>query len=57
MIRLLCSIWFLCCGVAWGHLPQASHTAYHHTDGARNVTALMDAQEGIVAMISVTEWR
>ena len=56
-MRLLCTIWLFCCGVAWGHLPQASYTAYYHADGAGNVTALMDAQEGIAAMISVTEWR
>ena len=49
MIRLLCAFWLVCCGVAWGHLPQASHTAYYHEDGAGNVTALMDAQEGIAA--------
>jgi len=28
MMRLLCSIWLLCCGVAWGHLPQADLTRY-----------------------------
>ena len=49
MIRLLCAFWLVCCRVAWGHLPQASHTAYYHADGAGNVTALMDAQEGIAA--------
>ncbi len=49
MIPLLCACWFLCCGVAWGNLPHAGHTACYYADGAGNVTALMDAQEGIAA--------
>ncbi len=28
MLRLLCTIWLFCCGVAWGHLPQANLTRY-----------------------------